>query len=285
MREIHLDTPFGRLAALRFGHGGTPVIALHGWLDNAASFLPLSAHLDGLDLVALDLPGHGASAHLPASAEYTLVNAARAVLSAADALGWTRFSLLGHSMGGATATLVAAGAPQRVARLALIEALGGLTEAEDRTAQRLREAFAAQAEPAGARRRVFPDVALAVRARLQAGGLGEPAARLIVERGLAPAGDGGYAWRSDARLTRPTAVRMSEAQMRDVIAAIECPVRLVHAVPAFRFFPADVRDARAACLRDAEVVGLDGGHHLHMEIPAQVAAVIGGFLRGERAAS
>ena len=280
MREIHLDTPFGRLAALRFGHGGTPVIALHGWLDNAASFLPLSAHLDGLDLVALDLPGHGASAHLPASAEYTLVNAARAVLSAADALGWTRFSLLGHSMGGATATLVAAGAPQRVARLALIEALGGLTEAEDRTAQRLREAFAAQAEPAGARRRVFPDVALAVRARLQAGGLGEPAARLIVERGLAPAGDGGYAWRSDARLTRPTAVRMSEAQMRDVIAAIECPVRLVHAVPAFRFFPADVRDARAACLRDAEVVGLDGGHHLHMEIPAQVAAVIGDFLRG-----
>ena len=280
MREIHLDTPFGRLAALRFGHGGTPVIALHGWLDNAASFLPLSAHLDGLDLVALDLPGHGASAHLPASAEYTLVNAARAVLSAADALGWTRFSLLGHSMGGATATLVAAGAPQRVARLALIEALGGLTEADDRTAQRLREAFAAQAEPAGARRRVFPDVALAVRARLQAGGLGEPAARLIVERGLAPAGDGGYAWRSDARLTRPTAVRMSEAQMRDVIAAIECPVRLVHAVPAFRFFPADVRDARAACLRDAEVVGLDGGHHLHMEIPAQVAAVIGDFLRG-----
>ncbi|HZX81878.1 MAG TPA: alpha/beta fold hydrolase, partial [Lysobacter sp.] len=100
MREIHLDTPFGRLAALRFGHGGVPVLALHGWLDNAASFLPLSSHLPGLDIVALDLPGHGASAHLPASAEYTLVNAARAVLGAADALGWSRFSLLGHSMGG-----------------------------------------------------------------------------------------------------------------------------------------------------------------------------------------
>ena len=283
MREIHLDTPFGRLAALRFGHGGTPVLALHGWLDNAASFLPLSAHLDGVDLVALDLPGHGASAHLPAAAEYTLVNAARAVLCAADALGWPRFSLLGHSMGGAIATLVAAGAPQRVERLALIEALGGLTEAEDRTAQRLPEPFAAEAGPAGARRRVFPDIALAVRARLQAGGLGEPAARLIVERGLAPAGDGGYAWRSDARLTRPTAVRMSEAQMRDAIAAIECPVRLVHAVPAFRFFPADVRDARAACLRDVDVIGLDGGHHLHMEIEAQVAAVLGPFLRGDDA--
>ncbi|WP_238382905.1 alpha/beta fold hydrolase, partial [Cognatilysobacter segetis] len=259
MREIHLDTPFGRLAALRFGHGGTPVLALHGWLDNAASFGPLAPHLDGLDLVALDLPGHGASAHLPPSAEYTLVNAARAVLSAADALGWSRFSLLGHSMGGATATLVAAGAPGRVARLALIEALGGLVEAEDATARRLQDAFAALAEPAGARRRVFPDVATAVRARLLAGGLDEAAARPIVERGLAPAPDGGYVWRSDARLTRPTAVRMTEGQVRDVIRAIECPVRLVHAVPAFRFFPADVRDARAALLRDVQVVGLDGG--------------------------
>jgi pimeloyl-ACP methyl ester carboxylesterase len=281
MRELHLDTPFGRLAALRFGHGGAPVLALHGWLDNAASFAPIAPHLPGLDLVALDLPGHGASAHLPPSADYTLITAARAALAAADALGWSRFSLLGHSMGGATATLIAAAVPERIERLALIEALGGLVEAEDRTAQRLREAFAAQAEPAGSRRRVFADPATAVRARLQAGGLSEDAARLIVERGIAPAGDGGFAWRSDARLTRPTAVRMSEAQMRDVIRGIECPVRLVHAIPAFAFFPADVRDARVACLREVEVVGIDGGHHLHMEIPAPVASAIGPFLRGD----
>lgn len=280
MREIHLDTTFGRLAALRFGNGGAPVLALHGWLDNAASFVPIAAHLPGIDLVALDLPGHGASAHLPPSADYTLIAAARTALGAADALGWPRFSLLGHSMGGATATLIAAAAPQRIERLALIEALGGLVEREDRTAQRLRDAFAAHAEPAGTRRRVFADAATAVRARLRAGGLSEPAARLIVERGIAPAPEGGFAWRSDARLTRPTAVRMTEPQMRDVIAAIDCPVRLVHAIPAFEFFPADARDARAACLRDVEVIGIDGGHHLHMELPEQVAAALGPFLRG-----
>lgn len=279
VREVQLDTPFGPLAALRFGDGGRPVLALHGWLDNAASFAPLAPHLHGVDVVALDLPGHGASAHLPPSAEYTLVNAARAVLSAADALGWARFSLLGHSMGGATATLVAAGAPQRVERLALIEALGGLTEAEDATARRLQDAFAAQADPAGARRRVFPDIDSAVRARLLVGGLGADAARRIVERGLAPAPEG-FTWRSDPRLTRPTAVRMTEGQARDLIRAIECPVRLLHALPAFRYFPADVRDARVACLRDVEVVGLEGGHHLHMEIPREVAAVLGPFLRG-----
>lgn len=280
MHELHLDTAFGRLAALRFGHGGTPVLALHGWLDNAASFVPIAAHLEGVDLVALDLPGHGASAHLPAAAEYTMPAAARAALAAADALGWSRFVLLGHSMGAAIATLLAAAAPARIERLALIEALGGLVEDESRTAQRLRESFEAGAEPAGARRRVFPDPATAVRARLQAGGLSEAAARLLVERGLAPSGDGGFVWRSDARLMRPTAVRMTEAQMRDVIAAIDCPVRLLHALPAYRYFPADVRDARAACLRRAEVVGIEGGHHLHMEQPAEVAAHLARFLRG-----
>lgn len=280
MREIAVDTAFGRLAGLRFGHGGTPVLALHGWLDNAASFVPLATHLEGIDLVALDLPGHGASAHLPPSGEYSPVGAARAALAAADALGWSRFALLGHSMGGAIATLLAAASPSRIERLALVEALGGLVEDEARTARRLRDAFAAQAGPAGQRRRVFADPASAVRARLQAGGLSESAAWLIVERGLAPVGDGGFAWRSDARLTRPTAVRMTEAQMRDLIAAIECPVRLVHALPAFQYLPADIRDARAACLREAVVIGIEGGHHLHMEQPADVAARLAAFLRG-----
>lgn len=280
MREVAFDTPFGRLAALRPGHGGTPVLALHGWLDNAASFVPMAPHLPGIDLVALDLPGHGASAHLPPSAEYSPVVLARAALAAADALGWSRFTLLGHSLGGAVATVLAAAAPARIARLALIEALGGLVEDEARTAQRLRDAFAAASEPAGTRRRLFPDPATAVRARLQAGGLSEAAAWLIVERGLAPVGDGGFAWRSDARLTRPTAVRMTEAQMRNLVTSIKCPVRLVHAIPAFEYFPADVRDARVACLRDVTVVGLAGGHHLHMEQPEAVASALAAFLAG-----
>ncbi|MEO6170956.1 MAG: alpha/beta fold hydrolase, partial [Lysobacter sp.] len=111
MDEFTLQTALGRVAGLRAARVGTTaprVMALHGWLDNAASFLPLHAHLPGLDLVALDMPGHGASDHLPEAAEYTVVNTARAMFAAADALGWERFSLLGHSLGGAVASLMAA---------------------------------------------------------------------------------------------------------------------------------------------------------------------------------
>ncbi|RZA20347.1 MAG: alpha/beta fold hydrolase, partial [Lysobacteraceae bacterium] len=123
MREAGIDIPLGRIAALRTHGDGPRVLALHGWLDNAASFIPLSPHLHQLDVVAIDLPGHGRSAHLPAGTDYSFVGAMNAVLDVADALGWARFALLGHSMGAGIASLIAAACPQRIERLLAIDAL------------------------------------------------------------------------------------------------------------------------------------------------------------------
>jgi pimeloyl-ACP methyl ester carboxylesterase len=282
LSEVALDIESGRLAGLRGGEaGGARVLALHGWLDNAASFVPLAAHLDGIDLVALDLPGHGASAHLPPGAEYSLAGTVHAVLGAADALGWERFAVLGHSMGAAIGSVLAAAAPERVARFVAIEALGALADAEDHTAARLREAVAARRALAGKRLRVFPDIATAVRARMQAfalpgSGLNEPVARLLVERGVTAVA-GGYSWSTDPRLTISTAVRMTEGQVRDLIVHLECPVRAIYAAPAQPYFPDALRRERTALLPRGELVVLDGGHHLHMEQPADVAAAIGDF--------
>ncbi|WP_157962606.1 alpha/beta fold hydrolase, partial [Homoserinimonas sp. OAct 916] len=103
-----------------------------------ASFVPLAPHLSALQLVAIDLPGHGHSAHLPAGASYTTAAAICHVLDVADALGWDRFSLLGHSMGAGIASLTAS-VSDRVDRLVAIEALGGLRGPEEETAHRLRE--------------------------------------------------------------------------------------------------------------------------------------------------
>ena len=285
MREFSVDTRMGVIAGLRTDAPDAPrVLALHGWLDNAASFLPLQPHLRGIELVALDMPGHGASAHLPETAEYTVVNTARTIFAAADALGWQRFSLLGHSLGGAVASVMAAAAPERIERLGVIESLGALSQEQGRNVSSLREAFARiEAEP---RRplRVFPDPAAAVRARVHAGGIGAVAATLLVERGLAPArgedGPRGFSWRSDPRLTRPTAIRMSEEQVRELLAAIECPTRVIYAEPAQVYFPEAQRRARFDCLRDGQLVVLPGGHHLHMEAPAEVAAALAGFFDG-----
>jgi len=276
-RESGIDIPLGRIAALRAGtEGATPVLALHGWLDNAASFVPLARHLDGLDLVAIDLPGHGRSAHLAIGADYSFYGSVNAVLDVADALGWERFALLGHSMGAGIASLVAAASPQRITRFIAIEALGALAEAPERTAIRMREAVAAARALPGKALRVFPTLEPAIRARMQANALSEPVARLLVERGTRGV-EGGYTWSSDQRLMLPSFTRLTEAQVADLVAGIECKVRVIHGDPAQPYLPDPVRRAHAAALRHGELIVIPGGHHLHMEQPDEVAAAIGDF--------
>lgn len=278
LREFEVDIPLGRITGLRGDGDGLRVLALHGWLDNAASFIPLAAHLPGLQLAAPDLPGHGRSAHLAPGAEYTSGVAVNAVLDIADALGWDTFSLLGHSMGAGIASLVAASVPDRVRRLVAIEALGGLAETVERTADRWREAIAAARALPGKQLRVFADLAAPVRARMQANQLSEPAARLLVERGVRPV-EGGFVWSSDPRLTLPTPQRLSEAQLARLVAGIACPTTVIYADPPQAYFPEPLRTQRAELLPDGRLHVLAGTHHLHMEDPAAVAARMLAFLR------
>ena len=281
MHDFSLDIPLGRITGLRAGTPGAPkVLALHGWLDNAASFVPLAPCLPGVELVAPDLPGHGHSAHLPQGADYSFAGAVNSVLDIADALGWERFALLGHSMGAGIGSLVAAACPQRIERFVAIEALGALAESAERTVTRLREAIAAMRNVARRPLRVFPDIDSAIRVRMQANALDEATARLLVERGLAVV-DGGHAWSSDPRLTLPTTIRMTEPQVLALVRGIECPTLVIHADPAQPYLPDELRRVRAAALPHGTLRILPGGHHLHMQQPQAVAAAIGGFfLRG-----
>ena len=279
VQEVAFDVALGRITGLRSGTpGGRKVLALHGWLDNAASFVPLAAQLPDLDLVMLDLPGHGRSAHLPPGADYNLMVTLNAVLDVADQLGWERFSLLGHSMGAGIGSILAASVPERVERLVAIEALGALAEVPERTATRLREGVAAARALGSKKLRVFPDLAAPVRARMQANQLSEASARLLVERGVM-AVEGGFVWSSDPRLTLPALQRMTEDQVRALVAAIECPVQVVFADPPQSYLPGSLRNERAALLPQGRVAVLPGTHHLHMEKAEEVGALVGAFFR------
>lgn len=279
IREITLAGARGNFAALRHGDPqGPKLLCLHGWLDNAASFLPLMPRLSDFDLVALDLPGHGASAHRLPGYDYVFVDWIHDVLDALDALGWSRASLLGHSMGGAIATVVAASVPERIDKLALIEALGPISGQPEEAGTRLKQAVAARraldpAKPA----RVIAEIDTAVDARLAVSNMSRDAARLIVERNLR-AVTGGYVWRSDPRLTLPTHVRTDEAFVRSWVRAIDAPTLVIAADPAPPYFTPEMRAGRLAALRDGRVAVIAGGHHLHMEQPDVVANVLREFL-------
>ncbi|MFW5417608.1 alpha/beta hydrolase [Nocardiopsis sp. CNT-189] len=98
----------------RVGGGPHPVVALHGWFGSGASWAPLWPHLDGgaFSYVFPDYRGYGERRSEPG--DYTLAEAAADVLALADSLGWERFSMVGHSMGGSVMQRVLADAPERV---------------------------------------------------------------------------------------------------------------------------------------------------------------------------
>jgi pimeloyl-ACP methyl ester carboxylesterase len=261
----------GRIAGLRQRSGDIPVLALHGWLDNANSFLPLAEHFDGLDLVAIDFPGHGRSAPRPEGARYHFDDYAFDVLAVLDALGWERANLLGHSLGGAVSTLVAAAAPQRVRSMALIEGLGPLSAPADRTAEGWRKAVA-RSKPR--ERRVHARREDAIAARRQGSDLTEASTRLLAERGLVEV-EGGWQWGHDLRLTWPTAHRYTEPQVIDLIAGIECPVLNIHSEAGTGLMDSRMFSLRLAALRHRRgTVSCPGGHHLHMIHPDRIAPSI-----------
>lgn len=282
MNEIGIDAAGLALHACIHGPDtAPPLLALHGWLDNAASFSPLAPYLEDHRLVALDLPGHGRSAHLPPGpfVHYGLPEYVAAVLAAADALELDRFDLLGHSLGAGIASLVAAAVPDRVRRLFLIEGLGPLADDPQRTLDRFRDAAGRRSRRRPRRLRAFASVDEAVAARIAAGGLRTDQARPIVERGL-DRDDSGWRWSSDPRLTWPTPVRMAETQVRALLAGIAAPTALLLARPVTPYLPEAQLRERASCVADTDLAYIDGGHHLHLDHPEAVATRIRRHLSG-----
>jgi len=277
-KEIDIALPHLRLAGLRSGNRhGPKLLAIHGWLDNAASFDALSPWFDDFDLVAIDLPGHGRSDHRPRGAWYHYVDYLYDVLCCVDALGWPRFAVLGHSLGGAIGSVLAAALPERVEALYLIEAFGPISTPSEKSLALLRAALGDRAGIDAKQLRIFPNLDAPAAARRQHPQmpLSADAALALVTRGTRQV-DGGHVWSSDPRLTLTSAIRMTEEQIRNCLSGITCPTRLVLADPAMPFVDQVMMNERLALVPQLVVARLPGTHHLHMDIAEPVARALRG---------
>ncbi|MFE3325795.1 alpha/beta fold hydrolase [Streptomyces sp. NPDC059176] len=99
------------------GDGPHRVIAVHGWLADRDAYAVVRPDLDleSFTYAFVDLRGYGEAMGMPGA--YTTGEGAADVLVLAGHLGWDRFSLIGHSMGGAVIQRVPVLAPGRVRRL------------------------------------------------------------------------------------------------------------------------------------------------------------------------
>ncbi|MCU1734768.1 MULTISPECIES: alpha/beta hydrolase [unclassified Pseudomonas] len=275
VEEVRLDLGHIELAAHLYGPvDGRPVIALHGWLDNANSFARLAPKLDGLRIVALDFAGHGYSGHRPPGATYSLWDYAHDVLRVAAQLGWERFGLLGHSLGAIVSVVLAGSLPERITRLALIDGVIPPGANGQDAAERMGMALQAQLRHDSKRKSVYPVLEQAVEARMKGMvAVSREAAELLAQRGLVPV-PGGFSWRSDSRLTLPSPLRMSEEQAMSFVRRVACPTQLIVAD--------DGMLARNTTLLEQLPFSLEhlpGGHHLHLNDEAGATLVADCFNR------
>ncbi|MEX0807325.1 MAG: acetoin dehydrogenase dihydrolipoyllysine-residue acetyltransferase subunit [Dongiaceae bacterium] len=111
------------IAYLDIGAGDPPILLVHGFGGSLASFMFNQSSLaEDRRVIAIDLPGHGASSK--DVGDGSAASLAQAVNAAIDALGLTRFHLVGHSLGGAICLHLARLRPAQVASVTLIASAG-----------------------------------------------------------------------------------------------------------------------------------------------------------------
>jgi pimeloyl-ACP methyl ester carboxylesterase len=275
--EISLSTPHLRLAAKHWrSDNGSPVLGLHGWLDNANTFDRIAPLLPELNLVSLDLPGHGKSDHRPAGVRYHYTDYLDEVMAAADDLGWEQFTLLGHSMGAGIGCLAASAFPDRIQRLILIEGLGAVTGDLEEVPGFLRRSVKAMKPKAISKRSTHKDFRVLIRARAAAGKIKKDSAEILMRRSVGRDGDG-YRWLSDQRLKRPYPQYFTNDVMLAFLKAITAPVLLITGEDG-TLRKRSYFQSRCEVIRRLQTVTLPGHHHLHLDDPAPVAAAVNRFI-------
>lgn len=277
--EIELDVAGQKIAALKSVSGSKhKILCLHGWLDNANSFKPLLPLINSAEIIAVDLPGHGYSEHQPCT--YSMAAQSHTALATADALGWDKFSFIGHSLGGCIAPFATVAAGDRIEKLVLIEAAGPRSEPAESLPDRLTQFHKDMGRPEKYRSRFFDSIDQAIESRLRANKMSHESARLIVERQLKQIDHNGstkWQWRFDSKLRIASPGYYTEEQIQSILKKMPCPTLCILADKGYLADRTETAE-RLACIPELSAVTHKGHHHLHLDNPPPVAESINEFL-------
>lgn len=126
VQRIMVPLAGGRhVSALKWGSGSPRLVLVHGGGQNAHTWDTVALAL-GVDLLAVDLPGHGHSSW-SASGEYPLTEMADEVATAISTVAPRASAVVGMSLGGLTSLTLAARHPHLVQHLVLVDITPGVT--------------------------------------------------------------------------------------------------------------------------------------------------------------
>lgn len=299
LSELKLAVPWGHIAVKVWGsQKNSPVLCLHGWLDNANSFDRLIPLLpQGFHYVAMDFGGHGLSSHYNPGFPYYNQSFVSDVRRVATAFKWTRFSILGHSFGGLVGSTFACTFPEMVDKLMLLDTSPfalDFNESENiltykrRNIEHMLKMEASQKSP-----RVSSPEELLQGFLANNTHLSKECGELLLQRGTTKV-DTGLVLNRDRRISLPENVIdfVSKEMFAYYTSSLQANVLLIKATQGYF----DVRrenddkkepllfmlDALRTILKERfQYVEVPGNHYVHMNEPHLVAGFISSFLQSQ----
>ena len=260
-----------QLAAKEWGDpSGMPVIALHGWLDNANSFDQMLPYLTDMHVIAIDMAGHSQSGDRSEDSGYDIWQDIGDVLAVSEQMNWDRFALLGHSRGAIVSALVAGTFPKLVSHCILIDSYFPIPNKPANAAGQLAKAITDRKRFQSIKPSAFNSFDDAVKARVNGFvPLQKQAATILAERGVVEV-DGKFSWRNDQRLKSSSMLTFTKEQCESFFTAIKCPIMLIQAESGLLQGP--IQPQLKQWVPHIEVLSMGGSHHLHLEDQAQQVA-------------
>ena len=272
--ELEFNVRGLRYKAKAWGHkDAQPVLAVHGWLDNAGSFDKLAPLMERCRIVAIDLAGHGLSAHFPPQVGYNIWSDLPELVLIMDALNWKRCHLLGHSRGATVCTLLAAVAPERVLSLSLIDGLMPLELVDEDPAVQLRNFVQDNIKNTQSKIPTYESVEEAMNARVKRQQyIRAEVMRPIVMRGLKKQGKR-WTWSNDARAIGASAFKLGKREKQSMLRAVKCPALILLADKGMGFSSEIVEKQLDLCSTISHKL-LASHHHLHLDTLATDVATL-----------
>lgn len=285
--EVSVAVPFGELSARVWGpESGRPVLALHGWLDNAATFDTLVPLLDSsLHVVALDFPGHGKSSHLPRGAHYNVIEYVIAVCRVVDQLKWDRFTIIGHSMGGCVGYMYSGLFPKRVLCLITLDIVVPVLLVDSYIPSILASGIKKlqKFEKMDGNAPVYTEEELLERMEdANPGLLSESSKKILLHRGSQPV-EGGLVLKRDVRAKTSRTSVLPLVTQKEIVSRYNGDMlifkcRHKFSSPDLQCVENEFVDIYRTRCKRFHYVELQGGHYVHLNNPELLAPAINAFI-------
>lgn len=249
----------------------TTLLALHGWMDNAASYTKLTNLLPEFRWVALEMAGHGRSDHRPQGVPYHFVDyvidAYQVLLQVKELYSGPLF-VVGHSLGAGVSSAMTAIGQEYIEGLICLEGLAPQVDSIEGISTSLKRAAEAavkyQKKPPARGSRVVESLELLVDVRIKAGfPISREAALQLMERATVLTQQG-YRLLTDGALNGPSPLRLTQAHLLHLFNQIDLPVMVLVGEQGMPV-KSDHFNELVGALKDSTVHTLPGGHHFHME--------------------